>query len=85
MSESGRARNGGQFLRHPTVIVFGLGLVGAIVGWAVRQEIVNINQQNQIDDLARTEAQRLAPVEVARRLGNLEGRITTLEKLLPSK
>lgn len=84
MTESGRP-NGVRFLRHPTVVVFLLGLLGAVIGWAVRQEIINNSQQNQIDSLTRIEGQRLDPVEVARRLGSIEGRLSTLEKLLPSK
>lgn len=80
-----RAKNDGSFMRHPSVVVFVLGLLGAVFGWAVRQELINNNQQNQIDSLTRIESQRLDPVEVARRLGSIEGRLSTLEKLLPSK
>lgn len=62
-----------DMLRNPAVVVFLLGTLGAIIGWGVRQEIINRTQQQAID-------QQIPPAELQRRLGYLEGRVDTLEK-----
>ena len=53
---------------HPTILVFVLGGIAAILGWALRQESINVSQQRQIDGMIQV-------ADLSRRLGNLEGRL----------
>jgi hypothetical protein len=63
-------------LHSPAMIVFLLGVVGAVVGWGVRQEFINSNQQHQIDAA-------IERIDLFGRVIRLEGRVEVLEKTKP--
>lgn len=60
-------------LRSPAMIIFLLGVVGAAIGWGVRQEYINRDQQNQIDAA-------VARLDLVGRMIRLEERVSALEK-----
>lgn len=68
-----------ELLRQPAILIFLLTLLGGTATWAVRQEIINNQQQHEIDTIQNSLKGRINPVELERRLGTLDGKVTILE------
>jgi hypothetical protein len=80
LAENGKGNNGKasfwyRLVQSPTVLVFLLTMVGAIIGWAVRQELVNRSQQQQLDAI-------MNPVSLSERLTRMQTHIDLMEQQL---